>query len=452
MGKPRLHVTALTGFMSAVVTLQVAFGIHDVQPGVVAALNGVSYASTVSVPSVRLPSGWRLRAGPGGSHRLEKNGTGIKLGFSQLAEYPGNVSSIGGRVLQRLEQLSPRQRHRDIAERIGMTPDSFSRALNGKRQFASIELARLAEQIGADLHWLITGQPDPNRLSVAARHDYDHSSGQRTVPGRAGDEPILADIALAYRQAYPEPGKGPDWPGSPTSAREALGPDFVRPFADRLEKNLGIDVVRVAELSTAYSFTVGGRPVIAVPATGNWFRENWDIAHELGHLVMGHHDDGLAQSDADQHEAAANAFAAEFLLPAADLKSVEWDSVGDEDLAVLVWSWGVSTDALCRRLCAVLGYAPEGVARWAAHPTQRLLRRHLKIGSELDEITTRMDAASQRRFPLSLQEAHLERIASGVVSTDTLAWMLGIDAAALEVDSPDVPEVDVDDLASALGL
>lgn len=362
------------------------------------------------------------------------------------------MSSIGDRVLQRLERLSPRPRHRDVAEGIGMTPDAFSRALNGKRQFASIELARLAEQIGADLYWLITGQPDPNQVSVAARHDFDHSSGQRSIPGRAGDEPTLADIALAYRQAYPGPGTVPDWPGSPASIREILGPNFVRPLADRLEKFLGVDVVRVAELSTAYSFTVGGRPVIAVPATGNWFRENWDIAHELGHLIGRHHDEGLTQSDADQHEAAANAFAAEFLLPAADLKSVEWDRMGDDELAAVVWSWGVSTDALCRRLCAVLGYTPNCVARWAAHPTQRLLRHHLPIDSELDEITARMDAASQRRFPLSLQEAHLERVASGVISTATLAWMLGIDAATLEVDSPEIPEVDVDELASALGL
>jgi len=138
---------------------------------------------------------------------------------------------------------------------------------------------------------------------------------------------------------------------------------------------LGIDVVRIAELSTAYSFTVGGRPAIAVPATGNWFRENWDIAHELGHLIMGHHDDGLAQGDADRHEAAANAFAAELLLPATDLSVVDWDATGDDGLAALVWSWGVSTDALCRRLCTLLGYAPSCAARWAArrstHPRSR---------------------------------------------------------------------------------
>ncbi len=63
-----------------------------------------------------------------------------------------------------------------------------------------------------------------------------------------------------------------------------------------------------------------------------------------------------------------------------------------------------------------------------------------------------MDAAAQRRFPRSLQEAHLERLASGAIGRATLAWMLGIDAAALEVDSPHVPEGDADELAVALGL
>jgi hypothetical protein len=368
------------------------------------------------------------------------------------------MSSIGDRMLQRLEQVRPGFPHKDVAEQVGMTPDAFSRALHGKRQFASIELARLAELTRTDLHWLITGQPDPNRLRVAARHNFDHSTGQRTIPGRVDDEQTLADIALAYRQAYPDAESGPeleageDWPESVAAVRRALGPGFVRPFADRLEQHLDIGVVRVAELSTAYALTVGRRRVIALPATGSWFRENWALAHELGHLVMGHHDDEIGVPQADGQEAAANAFAAELLLPAASIKGVGWDSTSDEQLARLVWDWGISTDALCRRLCALYGQAPARVARWAAGPTQRLLRHHLPIEAELDEITARMEEAAQRRFPLSLQEAHLERVASGAIGRATLAWMLGIDVEALEVDSPEIPELSTDDLASALGL
>lgn len=42
------HVSTLTGFISAVVTLLVAFGIHGVQPGVVSSLN----ASLVGVVAI----------------------------------------------------------------------------------------------------------------------------------------------------------------------------------------------------------------------------------------------------------------------------------------------------------------------------------------------------------------------------------------------------------------
>jgi Zn-dependent peptidase ImmA (M78 family) len=358
------------------------------------------------------------------------------------------MASIGDRALQCLDQFDPGLRQRDVAGQIGMTPDAFSRALHGKRQFASIELARLAELIGADIHWLITGQPDPNRLHVAARHDYDPATGSRAVPGRAADRQTLADIALAYRQAYPEPGvitkqaTTASWPTSAAAVREALEPGFVRHFADRLEQRLGVGVVRIAELSTAYSFTLGGHPVIALPATASWFRENWDLAHELGHLVMGHHDEGISDAAAHTHEAAANAFAADLLLPADLLRSFDWESVSDEGLAALVWDWGVSTDAMCRRLSTLFSQVPARIARWAAGPTQRLLRRHLSIDSEHDEITVRIDEACQRRFPRSLQEAHLERVASGAIGRSTLAWMLGIDAAALDVDSPEIPDVD----------
>ena len=60
------------------------------------------------------------------------------------------MATIGDRALQRLKELSPPPKHRDVADSIGMTADAFSRALSGKRQFSSIELARLADRIDAE--------------------------------------------------------------------------------------------------------------------------------------------------------------------------------------------------------------------------------------------------------------------------------------------------------------
>ncbi len=363
------------------------------------------------------------------------------------------MHSIGSRVLARINQMCPDDLHRDIAQDVGMTPDAFSRALRDRRQFSSIELARLAERLDADLHWLITGNTDPNRLTVAARHNFDHQTGERDVPGREGDEATIQNIALAYRQAYREPETPVALPDHASKAREVLEDDFVRTFADRLEQRLGVDVVRVPELSTAYSFTIGGRRVITIPATGNWFRENWSMAHELGHLAMGHHDEGLAADVSEKHEASANAFAADLLLPKEVLKEFDWDNISDRELADAVWRLGVSTDALARRLNHVNGYVPSPVASWAGVPTQRLLRRFLMPDHMGDDaITQRMDEAAQRRFPVHLQEAHLAGIAVGSLGKGTLAWMLGIDPDSLEVDAPDVPEVRADDLAEALGL
>lgn len=362
------------------------------------------------------------------------------------------MTDIGDRVLEQMRRSCPDVRQQDVAQQVGMTPDAFSRALRGQRNFSSLELARLAERLDTDLYRLITGEPDPHRLFVAARHDFDHDTSARTVPGRASDEQTLGDIALAYRQAYPTPSALRALPVGVEAVRAALGPDFVRPFADRLEDALGIDVVRVQELSTAYSFTVGGRRVIAVPATGSWFRENWAMAHELGHLVLGHHDEDAGLGVPSTHEAAANAFAADLLLPAAIVTDIASKATSDADLADRIWGWGVSVDALASRLDHLTGTVPRLVGKWVGHPTQRLLRRHWRSDSGIDHITARMDAASQRRFPIALQETHLTRIASGDIGKGTLAWMLGIVPDMLDVDVPDQSEIEASELADALGL
>lgn len=364
---------------------------------------------------------------------------------------------IGSRVLESLEQAFPDTTRKQIASEVDMTPDAFSRALKGERAFSSIEVAKLAALLGVDLHWLITGKRDPHRLVVAARHDFDFATGERAVPGMADDQSILADIGLAYRQAY----QGVDLsdseiPNSVESIREILGPDFVRPFISRLESRMGVDVVRLAGLSTSYSIAIAGRMVIVIAATGNWFRENWAIAHELGHLASGHLAlEKTAEGRADD-EATANAFAAELLLPSVRMRETDWQNVSEEGLAERVWDLGVSTDALSRRLWNLGVPTSSVVSQWAAQTTQRLLRYHWKGaagGGEVDEITERMDDASARRFPRSLQEAHLKMIANGDLGKGTLAWMLGIDADDLEVDAPEPQaEIDSDALAAELGL
>lgn len=357
--------------------------------------------------------------------------------------------SIGARVREAIAAHAAGAPQYEIAQAVEMKPDALSRAMNGQRAFSSIELARLAETLGVDIHWLITGQDDPRRMRFAARHAYDHGTGARHVPGRAADERVLDDIALAYRQAG-DVGRSASVPSTPPGVREVLGEDFVRPFRARLEERLGIHVVRIPDLSTAYAFTVDGRHVIAIKATGNWFHENFSLAHELAHLATGHLDRAAAD---ERHEAAANAFAAELLMPDRALQEARLDSVDAPALAQWVWDHGVSVEATARR-AAARGITPSDALReWAPQPTQRLLRRHWRTPEPgLDAITERMSAAAERHFPRDLIRAHIQRVEAGTIGPEALAWMLDVDVDELDVQPPPLPAADVDALAAELGL
>lgn len=358
------------------------------------------------------------------------------------------MATIGSRVGAAMHGAGMQQK--ELAQRVGMTPDALSRALRDQRGFAALELAAIAEELGADVHELITGTPDPHRLVFAARHAFDHGTGTRSVPGLEGDRAHLDDVRLAYAQVAPVR-EHLDLPSDVDEVRRLLHPDFVRTFVDRLE-GIEVDVVRIDGPSTTYSFLVEGRPVILLPESGNWFHENWSLAHELAHLALGHHEESPQSVLADAGEWEANAFAAELLLPAATLQQIDWAHVLPSEVAELVWTWGVSTDALSRRLKG-LGVAPSAeVSEVLTWTTQKLLRRHWAGATSGDPITRRMRDAGERRFPTWLQEAHLEKIAEGSVGKATLAWMLGVPEASLEVDEPPAAdELSDDALAELIG-
>jgi len=357
------------------------------------------------------------------------------------------MATLGQRAKDCLAARSVTQK--SVAEAVGMSPDALSRSLNDERNFTATELAALADLLDEDLRWLITGEHDPFRAVVAARHDYDQETRQRSVPGAADDRAALRDIELAYRQAYlpGEPVTTP-LPKSAKAARAALGEDFVRPFIRRLESALGVDVVRYPGLSTAWSFVIGGRPVIAIPTTSNWFRENFDLAHELAHLSAGHH--GGRHRVSDEKEGAANAFAAGLLMPKDELTAVDWQAITLAQLARLVWDLGVSTTALANRLSSLRLAVSDEVAVGLDGSTPSLLRRHLP-DAQL-EIARRSQDAAVRQFPARLIAAHEEKIAQGALGRSTLAWMLAVEEDQLQVEMPAADEgLSSDELLALLG-
>jgi Zn-dependent peptidase ImmA (M78 family)/transcriptional regulator with XRE-family HTH domain len=147
--------------------------------------------------------------------------------------------------------------------------------------------------------------------------------------------------------------------------RFPLPPDgYVTPeeVAQRVRRELGVpagpinDVVAVLEgagvalvrrdlgstkIDALMSWPPGSRPVVLLGAHAPGDRQRFSVAHELGHAVM-------HEVPGDDQETEADRFAAEFLMPRADIVGQLRDLTLAK-LARLKGEWGVSMAALLRR-------------------------------------------------------------------------------------------------------
>lgn len=120
----------------------------------------------------------------------------------------------------------------------------------------------------------------------------------------------------------------------------------------RLLENHGILVVfsppQTASVD-AYSFDSRLRPVVVLnPIKNDYYRQRFDVAHELGHLVM----HGDAEPGSRVVEDQANRFASEFLMPSREIRDLLPATMGRNvwtSLARLKEQWGVSMQALLFR-------------------------------------------------------------------------------------------------------
>ncbi len=359
-------------------------------------------------------------------------------------------TTIGDRIRPLLRQAGINQGQ--LADDVGMTRDAMSRAMNGQRGFSSIEVALIAERLNQDVHWLITGRPDPNLMAQAARCSFDFDTGTYANAGEDGDQATLDAIRLAYAQGWPAGApQSKTIPQDASEARRALGDHFVSDLSDRVEATFDVDVIRTSEVSTDYALTIGERCVLVIEAKTNWFRENWSIAHELGHFSHGHRHE--SDTDRAATEPAANAFAADLLLPADEIRGIDWQTIGAEALGMLLWDWGVSTDALRRRLSALRQPTSTTVDNWLAMSTIVFLKQVALPSSMWGKLTERQRAAATRRFPTDLLLRHEEGVTTGRLAKNTLAWMLAVSPEQIAVPEPtNSGGVDLDDLAAELGL
>lgn len=332
----------------------------------------------------------------------------------------------------------------ELARRVGMPADAMSRAMNAKRGFSAAELTEIGGVLGLSLHWLVTGQPDPFALRVAARHAFDRVTRERFNRGARDDEPIVKLVARVYGEAFPDGiPASPRLSRDPAAVRDLLGDGFVRDFSKRIEISLGVDVVRVPRLSTDYSLTIGPRNVIVLATDQWWFRSNWSLAHELGHLVLSHHlDDAAAREEQEkEQEDAADAFAADLLLPRDVVLKMASEATSVEGLARFVWETGVSTPALRTRLAYLHPRVSSEITEALELSTPKLLRAGAEaIGDGFagaSTISERKQEAAVRRWPADLVAALTDQVEAGNADPQLLADVLDVDVD--EIDFPEPP-------------
>ena len=113
--------------------------------------------------------------------------------------------------------------------------------------------------------------------------------------------------------------------------------------------------VRIAALGDdfrdidAFCFSVDRSNFIFVNVGRSAERQRFDLAHELGHLVL-HRTCEMDASTSKDREAQANEFASNFLMPASALLSQQLLSAGMERILAAKKYWGVSAMALVYRL------------------------------------------------------------------------------------------------------
>jgi len=265
-------------------------------------------------------------------------------------------------------------RKNQLAQAVGTTPRAIGRYEAGAQTPDDPTIRRLAVALGVPVAFFQAGR-SPVPLDGAhfrsLRSTTQIERDQALAYGRIAADVVavleaLVDFPAVDLPEYPVPPDEIAGDGPVEAARlarkalmDAAGPV---PHVVRLLEAHGVLVLvlpRAAERVDAFSVDVHPRPMVFFnPAKGDYWRNRFDAAHELGHLIM--HAD--AEPGEKVVEDQAHRFAAEFLMPADDIAGElparpDWGR-----LAELKEQWGVSMAALLYR-ARTLGVMTETVYR-----------------------------------------------------------------------------------------
>ncbi|ARC77957.1 DNA-binding protein [Pseudomonas aeruginosa] len=259
-----------------------------------------------------------------------------------------------------------------LANMVGVSPATISKWKSGQQSPEAEALQSLAQVINVTPEWFTRPLPEKCSLPLFRSNASAHANARTMLEARLE---WAQDIALALSEFVdfpdvtlpkrvftdPEQITSADIEHAADECRDLwnLGRRAIPDLAMAVE---GAGVILVRE-ETGVSTIEGlsawspalSRPIVLLAADKqNGFRSRFDLAHELGHLIL--HKGIDRSTDPARHklmEDQAHRFAGAFLLPAESFAMDVKSPVTLDSLLLLKQRWGVSVAAMVMRLRAL---------------------------------------------------------------------------------------------------
>ncbi|MEU3642972.1 XRE family transcriptional regulator [Lentzea sp. NPDC034063] len=309
----------------------------------------------------------------------------------------------------------------DLAKKSGMAQGSVSKVERGHMSLDEEGLERVASALEVPPALLCMGEA-PLALEATCLHHRRRASRMAVVTAKK-IEGLTQLVGMSAQRLMEESESGLVLP----LHRRPLGPDVTpQDIAAKLRADWGMTpgpVANMTDLLERAGVTVivrqlgsdaqdavsgwppGGHPIVLVNMGLPPDRFRFTLAHELGHLLMHELPD-------DEQENQANAFAAEFLLPA-DLIRIELDGLTVRQfgrLAELKARWKVSIAALIQRAAQLECISPTQFKSFRIRLNQYGWNRR-EPGDLVPEAPTRLRTAIDRHLQTGRTEKELAEIA-----------------------------------------
>ena len=352
---------------------------------------------------------------------------------------------INGFQIERLSQALAVRRlsQTQLASMVGVSPTTISKWRSGQQSPEADALDRLASIINVSPEWFTRQKPIGMSLPLFRSNASAHVAARQMLEARLE---WAQDIAISlsefvdfpvvklpeYKFTDPEEISSGDIEQAAIDCRDLwrLGRSAIPDLALAVEGAGAIlvreetGVAQIEGVSTWSSSSVLNRPIILLSADkGNAFRSRFDLAHEIGHLILHKHIPRATERERHKlMEQQAHRFAGAFLLPAESFSGEIRTPVTLDSLLLLKQRWGISVAAIIMRLQALRIIDDED--------KQTLFkRRSARWGMKSEP----GDDTRSPEQPRLLQRTITLLVSSGVMPLETIPRHLGLSTRDIEM-------------------